>query len=367
MTPASAASTSTSSSRATPSSARPLEHPQLELASHDGRHAQRRAPRRATGPRAGAAAAPAPPRARAAPDRRRRSVAQHIGLHEPQNLTKEERVAAREHVQPRRRRARGLLAGDSFDVRLDVVDAQAVQRQARAEPGELGEQVRALVRLRLPLAVRADDDDRRLSDRLADEAHQDERSGVGRVQVVEHDHERLRARALDEEARDRVEEPEARGLGVDGPPGAGREPLEVAAQLADGLDPGPVRGRAALLPAAPPRHPAAALTGDPRQLLHQPRLADPGLARQQEDEPAPVMGLVEARDELAELGVPAHEGPGRCAGRGVPSHRHLSVEHREPAVQAADGRDQRSRWKKPRMSSSRRSEASCGAKWLPRS
>ena len=197
----------------------PLERLQLELAACHGGHAERpdRVRRQIGEP---------PPQQHPylLGDRAHRSgclVGEPLGLDQPQHLVQEERVAAGQDMQPRGRGARGLLTRHALDVRLDVVHLESLQREPRPEARELREQLRALVQLRLALAVRADEDDRRLADGLAHEAQQHERGGVGGVQVVEQDDERLRAGALDQEAPGGVEEPEARRLRVDRPLRAG--------------------------------------------------------------------------------------------------------------------------------------------------
>ena len=183
-----------------PELGRLLEHPQLELPPGNGRHAQRRD--RVSGEVGEPAAQQHADLFGDRPDRIDdvALVSEALRLHQPQHLTEEERVAAREHVQARGRRLRHLLTGHALDVCLDVLDVEARERQPRAEPGELPEKLRTLVGLGLALAVGTDQDDGRPADGLAHEAHQDERSRVRGVQVVEHDQERLRLSALDEEA-----------------------------------------------------------------------------------------------------------------------------------------------------------------------
>ena len=197
----------------------PLERLQLKLAPGHGRDAQR--PDRIRREIREPAAEQHPDLLRDRPHGLAALVRQALGLHEPQHLAQEERVAAGQHVQPRGRGARGLLTRHALDVRLDVVHLEPLQRQPRPEARQLREQLGALVQLSLALAVRADEDDRRLAHGLADETQQHERGGVGGVQVVEQDDERLRPGALHQEASGGVEQAEARRFRVHRPLRAG--------------------------------------------------------------------------------------------------------------------------------------------------
>ena len=81
----------------------------------------------------------------------------------------------------------------------------------------------------------------------------------------------------------------------------------VAHVGAQRLHPRPVGGRAARLPAAPDEHARAARPRARDQLLGEPALADPGLAGEQEEPPAPGERVVEARAQLGELALAADE------------------------------------------------------------
>ena len=91
-------------------------------------------------------------------------------------------------------------------------------------------------------------------DRLAEEAKQEQRSLVRGVQVLEDDQHRPLVGAIEQEARHRVEQREADAFRIRllrGRPCRGRGDLvEVPAGGAHDLDPRPVGGCAALLPAA---------------------------------------------------------------------------------------------------------------------
>ena len=233
-----------------------------------------------------------------------------------------------------------LIAGHVAEIRPYLVGAQPLERDAGGHPHQPRERLGPLGQLGLALAVGAHDQDRGIGDRLGDEAQHHERPRVGGVQVVEHDDQRSLARRLDEELRDRVEQPEARRLGIDGLGRGARELLEVAAERAYRLDPWPIDRGAALLPAATRGRPPAALGGLSGELLHQAGLADAGLAAQQEESAAPLSRLIEPGAKLHELGGPADE---RATARSVRYrrarrelvHGHTSLVHAQRRVQLA--------------------------------
>ncbi len=238
-------------------------------------------------------------------------VEQGIVRHQAYHLAEEERIPPGEHVEAGGRGTRSVPARDPREIRLDLVHAQPLERDTRGHPDQFGERLRTFVQPGLALAVGADDKDRGVGDRLANEPQHHEGRGVGRVKVIQDDYERSGLRRVDQELRDRVEQTEADGLWIDRLARAGREPLEVSAERPDRLDPGPVGGRAALLPAAAGCHAPAALTGLPGELVHQARLADARLAAQQKQEAAPRGGQVKRRAELLELRHPPDERASR--------------------------------------------------------
>ena len=73
------------------------------------------------------------------------------------------------------------------------------------------------------------------------------------------------------------------------------------------LHPGPERGRALALDAAPPQHAGASSLRLGRELLGQPRLADAGLPGQQQQPPSPRGGVRKATVERLHLGPSADE------------------------------------------------------------
>ena len=150
---------------------------------------------------------------------------------------------------------------------------------------------------------------------------QRQRVGVGPLHVVEDEHEPRLLGDRDEEAGDGVEEREP--VALDGLAGQlGRQPRDLAepghrrsgAVGPDHGEPGPqdppprpVRGRALGGRAAAPEHRHRAGARQRGELLGQPRLADPGLARDHREPGPAVERRVEQRDELGQLVGPSHE------------------------------------------------------------
>ena len=109
-----------------------------------------------------------------------------------------------------------------------------------------------------------------------------------------------------------------------------RGSVSVVAAFGDGLDdlrPRPVRRRAPAFPAAAPDHPRAALGGVARKLLGEPRLADPGLAGDQEEAALADERVLQAGHQLGQLAVPAEQLPARA-----PRDRHRHAVRRPTRV-----------------------------------
>src|SRR5204863_8129566 len=112
---------------------------------------------------------------------------------------------------------------------------------------------------------------------------------------------------LEQELRHRVEQSEAKTLGIARESAAlargGGDGLELAACVPDDLDPRPVGRSAALLPAAAREHGEVAcrLVGE---LLQQPRLADARLSGDHHEAAASGGGLAECVLELSQLPRP---------------------------------------------------------------
>ena len=156
------------------------------------------------------------------------------------------------------------------------------------------------------------------------------------MHVVEHEHEWPCLRARAQEAARGVEEAKARTLrlgtrrlrqvgkelaklgkelGEVRRPGAelGSQPvgLGVADVGAQRLNPGPVGGRAAGLPATADEDTCPASAGMCDQLVRKSALADAGLSGEQEQAPAAGERVIETGDELVQLGVTADKRAAR--------------------------------------------------------
>jgi len=59
------------------------------------------------------------------------------------------------------------------------------------------------------------------------------------------------------------------------------------------------------------KHGEAALPGEPRHLSHQPGLADSGVAADQRGHRLARLGVIEQREQPAQLTVPPDHPPGR--------------------------------------------------------
>ena len=129
-------------------------------------------------------------------------------------------------------------AGGHLDVARDRRRPEAAQRDPAAalDPGQLAEHPgERVVAAELDVAVGAEDQQAARGELAGDELEQQQRGLVGPVQVVEHEHHRAgRGRPPSEEARDRVEEPEARLLAVGALGGLDVEPLgDLGDELGD--------------------------------------------------------------------------------------------------------------------------------------
>jgi hypothetical protein len=154
------------------------------------------------------------------------------------------------------------------------------------------------------------------------------------VEVVEHEYDRRVGPGVRKEPRGRLEQPEPGGVRVRGRrlPNLGEQVAHVGQHLCEvggtgadvvpndarvlraqvrskRLDPGPVRRRAAGLPAPSPEHAEAARRGAAGQLVGQAALADAGFAGEEDEPPAAAERLVERGDQLGELALAADEYP----------------------------------------------------------
>ena len=108
---------------------------------------------------------------------------------------------------------RPALSGAQLDHASQLIVAKAAQRDRRALAPERADEpldLRAAVGCRL--LERDQHEDRCVWHAARDELEHQQRGGIGRVDVVEHDHERLAGRDVVEERANRVEQREARLL-----------------------------------------------------------------------------------------------------------------------------------------------------------
>jgi hypothetical protein len=249
------------------------------------------------------------------------------GREEADDLTEEERIASRDLVQPRDGPATHGRFGHRRDVRLDVRRCQAPQRDPPSDPGEFSEGVRQLAHALVGLPVGRHEQDPRLGQRVPQVAQQQQRRLVPRVQVVQDDEDWALGGGRRQEGAHHVEQAQPPALRHHragcrarrpGRVGEHDEFLQSAAQRADDLKPGPVRWRAALLPAATRDDPHPALRANPGELAHQPGLADARFTCDEHQRAAAGRGLLErgrqtrqlldATDERSHGGSPGDRG-----------------------------------------------------------
>ena len=146
-----------------------------------------------------------------------------LGREQADGLADEQRVAVRRTPHgggdaPGRRGAR--RGADHLRDRVGFEPAEPDQAD-RGFAGELGDRRRQRVSWRqLDVAVGADDEEVHLADLAGEELEQQDRRRVGRLQVVEDDHNRALAGGIAEECRGGIEQLEAGNVRVGGP---GRE------------------------------------------------------------------------------------------------------------------------------------------------
>ena len=199
---------------------------------------------------------------------------------------------------------------------------EPASRMRRVTPtrAQLGERSsRGVPDGRVDVAERPDDQNPAVRQLRRDEPQEQQRGLVRGVQVVEaRARAAARRRSLEQEARRRVEQPEAGRVGLEAPAGLGSSGkcsrssgtiwATSAAPAAELAAQRPVRPRARTPAATAPRAstrarrrpPSSARRGPSRrgprprdQLVRQPALADPGLADEQEEAAAPGERVVE--------------------------------------------------------------------------
>ena len=164
------------------------------------------------------------------------------------------------------------------------------------------------------------------------------------MQVVENDDERPAVGGGRQEARERIQAPEAGVIGIElGVVGGrrvcpgelwqeAREPgravaeqvaqrarLLLARERAHDLDPGPVRRGAAALPARAPGPRGTAPGGALDECPRERRLADPGLAGEDDEPAAPGQGVVERSIELRQLVLATNQPRTALVGHPLPT------------------------------------------------
>jgi hypothetical protein len=203
-----------------------------------------------------------------------------VGQQDPYHLADEERVAGGDIVHLGDHRFRGRASRHPADIGAHLRAAEPPQWDPVADPCQLGEQLDQLVDALLRLPVCAKHHDALARDRLSEEPQQQQRRLIRRMQVVK-DHEQPTVVGdLHQEPGHPIEQPEAVALGVGGRrrrqrlggprPAAGacsgrHTVLELAAGRPDDLDPGPVGGGAAMLPASARQHPPALVSEQSRR------------------------------------------------------------------------------------------------------
>ena len=259
------------------------------------------------------------------------------------HLAEEERVALGAPVERGHQAVGGCDAGVQLDEAADGRLGKALQREASRVmfAGELEDGGgQRMIAPDLGLAVGADDHEARPLELAADELEQQQRGGVGGVQVVEHEEERPGTRGVPQERGHRVEQAEARSVGAQcgwlrnlgealahlrhhlsevGRSGPELEPERLGLARVhvgtQGLDPRPVGRCSACLPAAAEQHPHAELFGSCRELVRQPALPDPGLPADQHQPAMACARIRESGEQLVQLALAADEGAALAARR----------------------------------------------------
>ena len=243
-----------------------------------------------------------------------------LGHEQAHDLVGVERVALGQRVQRVHELLGGVGAAAVDDQRAQVVVLEAAEVEAHAEARQLAEDGLDLGPApRAGLVVGGDHEHARLAQRPGQEGEQQQRGQVGGVEVVEEHDERLARRGVAQEDGDGVEEREARLLGLEvaglgqvqalaqlgrelGHParagaelGAQRVVVAVGRDRAHDLHPRPEGGRAAAVPAARPRDAVAVGRGALAERRGQARLADAGLAGEQDQAAVAGRRLLERR------------------------------------------------------------------------
>ena len=271
-----------------------------------------------------------------------------LGEQQAGHLLDEERVAAGPPPDRGDQCGLRLAAHDGGHQAGDLVFRERTHWNDGAPGGEIGQQRRQRVVGRLvEITVRPEQEHPGGRELAGHEIEQVDRGGIRPLKVVEDHGERPILRGRQQHRGKLVEEPETRRRGqlihvhrwVGGPRQLGQEPrqrrgrrrLRGPALRHEGpehLHPGPIRRRTFALPAPAPHDTDAAAFRLGGHLGGHRRLADAGLAGQQQQPAAAPCRVLDGAAELGEHVLPPDEpGPGRLprprprAVRGLP-HRH---------------------------------------------
>ena len=257
---------------------------------------------------------------------RRRPAGQRVhrtlSIEEPQQFAEEERIPARPPVEEGDGARGQRLAGrQGSGEHGDVAPAQAAQRDVDTAVGQFGEAAhQRMTDVQVGVAVGPDDREPAGPWIATDELQQPQRCLVRPVEIVDDQGEGPGLGGSGEHIDDGVEEPEPCALGrthglglaqqaaqrlIVGSGGCPRTGRPISGHRgADQLLPGPERRRSVPLPAVGPQR----RVRDPRRdLSHETRLPDAGLATDEGDPPVTDPGRRDGRDQSAQLGLSTDE------------------------------------------------------------
>ena len=133
----------------------------------------------------------------------------------PEHFVNEKRVPASGPVQVFGHLGPGFATAAMFDHSADLVGLEAGQREPLGCPEQLRGQRGEPTGPHFDLAVGSDHEHAHLGELTRDEQQRQQRELIGGVEIVEHDHQRTFIARAAQEPRERVEQYEARLLGVE--------------------------------------------------------------------------------------------------------------------------------------------------------
>ena len=256
-----------------------------------------------------------------------------------QQLLGKERVAVRAAVNIRHELGVGLRAEDCAQQRGDLGPAETgkVDPLDAAPAIQFGEpRQQGVAAVELVTAERADEQDRHVPEGPDEVRKRFARCRVGPVQVLDDQQNRRTLGKPLEEAEERLEQPglhrvrlrrsliegaegrhEARQVAGSGSGhGGGLDRTELDRQVAQGLDERPVReARPTHVAAIAAQHAEPAVAGEALGLARQPRLADAGLAGNEQVDGLAAGGAVQRTLDGVELRIAADDDRAADAGR----------------------------------------------------